>query len=85
MDRTFDSRIEAISAEALAERAAAAGRSVQEEAAAVREQARTLTIEEKLALSARLRAMTPEDCKSHDSTLTIRWFRDTHSGRLMAS
>ena len=37
--------------------------------------------EELLALSRRLRAMTPEEPPQGDSTLIIRWYRDTDGGR----
>lgn len=81
MDGDYGIRIEAIAAEALVERAAASGRSLEDEIASARASAVRLTVEEKLELSRRLRAMTPSDCLSHDSTDVIRWFRDTHGGR----
>jgi plasmid stability protein len=37
--------------------------------------------EELRALSARLRAMTPNEPPQGDSTLLIRWYRDTNGGR----
>ena len=40
-----------------------------------------LSIDERLALSKRLRAMTPLDAPQEDSTLIIRWYRDTNGGR----
>ena len=77
----YDVRIEAIAAEALADRAAAAGRSIADEVTSARDSARPLTIAQKLASSKRLRAMTPADCTSDDSTDIIRWYRDTNGGR----
>lgn len=81
MDDGFNTRIDAIAADALFERASALGHSIEEEVASVRRDARPLTIEEKVALSARQRAMAPADCPSDDSTLIIRWYRDTNGGR----
>lgn len=37
--------------------------------------------EELKALSARLRAMTPDEPPQGDSSLLIRWYRDTNGGR----
>lgn len=81
MDDQFSIRVDAIAADALSARAESAGHSVEEEVATVRREARRLSIEQKLALSASQRAMTPADCLSGDGTLIIRWFRDTSGGR----
>ena len=81
MDRGYDVRIEAIAVEALSDRAAASGRSIADEIASARGYAQPLTVEQKLALSRRLRATTAQDCTSDDSTDIIRWYRDTNGGR----
>lgn len=39
-----------------------------------------LSVEEKLRLTDELRAMTPQGANSSDSTLIIRWDRDTGGG-----
>ena len=77
----FHDRIDAIAADAIAERASVYGHSIEKEVAAVRREVRPLTIDEKVALSTRQRAMAPTDCLSDDSTLVIRWYRDTNGGR----
>lgn len=77
----FATRIDAIAADVIAERAAALGHTVEQEVAALREESRPLTVTEKLALSAQQRAMAPTDCLSDDSTLIVRWYRDTSGGR----
>ena len=80
MEGQFNIRIDAIAANVLSERAESTGHSVEEEVAAVRREARLLSVAEKLALSASQRAMTPTECLSGDGTLIIRWFRDTGFG-----
>jgi hypothetical protein len=77
----FATRIDAIAADAIAERAAALGHTVEQEVSALRDHLRPLTIAEKLAMSAQQRAMAPANCRSDDSTLIIRWYRDTQGGR----
>ncbi|MCP3736351.1 hypothetical protein M9979_15900 [Sphingomonas sp. RP10(2022)] len=77
----FNTRIDAIAADALYERASAFGHSIEEEVDALRREAQPLSIADKVALSARQRAMAPTDCLSDDSTLIIRWYRDTNGGR----
>jgi hypothetical protein len=77
----FATRIDAIAADVIAERAAALGHTVEQEVSALRRNLRSLTVAEKLALSAQQRAMASTDCLSDDSTLIIRWYRDTSGGR----
>lgn len=64
----------------LLRRAAIAGRSLEEEVELLTTQRSALSPGERLRQAAELRAMTPEGANSTDSTLIIRWDRDTGGG-----
>lgn len=64
----------------LLRRAAIAGRSLEEEVELLTTQRSALSPGERLRQAAELRAMTPEGANSTDSTLIIRWNRDTGGG-----
>ena len=61
----------------LKRRAAAAGRSMEAEARDALARGTRLTSDEKLALSARLRAMTPKDVVQTPSEILVREDRDS--------
>lgn len=61
-----------------------AGRSLEAELRDALRRARPVVetpAEELKRLSLELRAMTPHEPPQGDSTLVIRWYRDTHGGR----
>ncbi len=64
----------------LLRRAAVAGRSLEEEVKLLTTQRSALSPKERLREATELRAMTPEGANSTDSTLIIRWDRDTGGG-----
>ncbi len=64
----------------LLRRAAVAGRTLEEEVELLTAQRSALSPGERLREAAELRAMTPEGVNSTDSTLIIRWNRDTGGG-----
>lgn len=64
--------------ESLRARAETAGRHVNEEAVRMRGK---LSTAERVQLSRENRAMTPHEPPQGDSTLLIRWYRDTSGGR----
>ena len=64
--------------------AKAKGNSLEQELREALQRAELLvdpTVDELKRLSAELRAMTPEGPATEDSTLMIRWLRDTNGGR----
>ncbi len=64
--------------------AKAKGNSLEQELREALQRAEPLvdtSVEELKRLSAELRAMTPSEPPQGDSTLVIRWYRDTHGGR----
>jgi hypothetical protein len=64
----------------LRRRAALANRTLDEEVSLLTAQRSVLSPEERLREASELRAMTPAGADSTDSTLLIRWDRDTGGG-----
>lgn len=64
----------------LRRRAMEAGHSLEAEIELLISRRSSLSLEEKLRIADELRAMTPEGANSTDSTLLIRWDRDTGGG-----
>lgn len=64
----------------LRRRAAVAGRTLEEEVELLTTQRSSLSPDERLRKANELRAMTPQGANSTDSTLIIRWDRDTGGG-----
>lgn len=68
--------------DALSRRAAAEGRSLEAEIERLRAGRQVMTVRDRVDSARHLRAMTPPDGPDgrYDSTLLIRWLRDTDGG-----